>query len=106
MIRLEILQNSLVKKEARLAELLDSHFDTVKATNGQPMNDKRNWASHFKKVVKQNDAIRSANAEIYKTKAAIERERLKIAGVGIANAVLLIKNRQSFWLAVNMEGKK
>ena len=88
MSRLDALSASLVKKEARLAALLDSHFDTVKATNGQPMNDKRNGPAHFKKVEQQNDAIRKANAEIDKTKSAIERERLKIAGVGLANETM------------------
>ena len=88
MSRLDVLSASLVKKEARLASLLDNHFDTVKSTNGQPMNDKRNGAAHFKKIEQQNDAIRKANAEIDKTKSAIERERLKISGVGLANETM------------------
>lgn len=88
MSRLDVLSASLVKKEERLSALLSSHFDTVKATNGQPMNDKRNGSAHFKKIEKENDAIRRANAEIDKTKAAIERERLKTAGVELANEAM------------------
>ena len=40
--RLEILQNSLQKKEAILEQKFDNHFSDVKSGNGQPMNDKRN----------------------------------------------------------------
>jgi hypothetical protein len=85
MSRLEILQNSLIKKEAKLAALLDAHFESSKATNGQPMNDKRNGASFFKKMESQNNAIRKANAEIDKTKAAIQREQSKINNVNYEN---------------------
>ncbi len=79
--RLEILENSLIKKEAELQKKFDNHFGTWKQTNGQPMNDKRSGASFFKKIEKQNDSIRNQQASIEKTKNAIEREKGKIANV-------------------------
>lgn len=39
--RLEILKASLERKKERLDALLGNHFDSVKETNGQPLNDKR-----------------------------------------------------------------
>ncbi|WP_185246658.1 hypothetical protein [Chryseobacterium bernardetii] len=79
--RLEILENSLVKKEAELQKRFDNHFDTWKLTNGQPMNDKRSGGAFFKKIEKQNDSIRNQQTSIEKTKNAIEREKGKIANV-------------------------
>jgi hypothetical protein len=86
--RLEILQVSLIKKEALLAEKLDTHFKTVAEANGQPLNDKRNGQATLNKWEKQNDGIRRAMAEVEKTKVAIKKERDKIAGVNITNKVL------------------
>ena len=40
--KLEILKNSLAKKEQELQRRFDVHFATVKQANGQPLNDKRN----------------------------------------------------------------
>ena len=40
--RLDILKNSLAKKEKEFDAKLQNHFDTVKLANGQPLNDKRN----------------------------------------------------------------
>ena len=76
--RLEILKNSLAKKEAELNRRFNDHFDTVKEANGQPLNDKRNGQATLNKWEKQNDGIRNQKAEIEKTKAAIEREEYKI----------------------------
>lgn len=77
--RLEILKASLVKKEARFNERLQNHFETVKQAHGQPLNDKRNGRATLNKWDKQNDALRSLESEIQRTKAAIEREEMKIA---------------------------
>ena len=76
--RLEILQNSLLKKEAVLNQKLDNHFADVKRGNGQPMNDKRNGQATIKRWESQNDSIRNQCKEIEKTKAAIEFEQGKI----------------------------
>ena len=38
--RLDILNNSLIKKESELNRKLDEHFSSVKEANGQPLNDK------------------------------------------------------------------
>ena len=72
--RLEVLKASLVKKEAELDRRMQAHFDTVKEANGQPLNDKRNGQATLNKWEKQNDAIRNQQAEIEKTKRAIEFE--------------------------------
>lgn len=77
--RLEILRASLVKKETRFNERLQNHFDTVKQANGQPLNDKHNGRATLNKWDKQNDALRTLESSIQRTKAAIEREEIKIA---------------------------
>ena len=77
--RLEMLKASLVKKEVELDRRMQAHFDTVKEANGQPLNDKRNGQATLNKWEKQNDAIRNQQAEIEKTKRAIESEEGKIA---------------------------
>ncbi len=87
--RLEILQASLAKKEALFAAKLQNHFDTVKEANGQPLNDKgRKGRATLNKWEKQSDSLRLVEKEIEKTKAAIEKEQNKIAGVNIANDTL------------------
>ena len=77
MSRLEILQNSLAKKEKVLADKLNNHFDSVKSANGQPLNDKRNGQATMNKWDKQSQGIANQIAEIEKTKNAIEREKTK-----------------------------
>ena len=80
MSRLEILQNSLAKKEKVLADKLNNHFDSVKSANGQPLNDKRNGQATMNKWDKQSQGIANQLAEIEKTKNAIWREQAKING--------------------------
>jgi hypothetical protein len=79
--RLEILESSLIKKESAFNAKLDDHFATVKAANGQPLNDKRNGHKTLEKWEKQNNALRNRLEGIEKTKQAIEREKDKIADV-------------------------
>lgn len=76
--RLEILENSLIKKEKLFNEKLQNHINTVKKANGQPLNDKRNGQATLNKWEKQNDSLRNLNDSIEKTKNAIEREKGKI----------------------------
>lgn len=76
--RLEILKNSLVKKETSFDAKLQNHFDTVKQGNGQPMNDKRNGQATLNKWDKQNNSLRTLNQSIEITKSAIEEEQSKI----------------------------
>ena len=59
--RLEILKQSLAKKEQELQRRFDEHFATVKQANGQPLNDKRNGQATLNKWEKQNNAIRNFN---------------------------------------------
>lgn len=79
MSRLEVLQKSLEKKQAAFDNRLAAHFGDVASANGQPLNDKRCGASTMARWEKQNDALRSLNAGIELTKAAIEREENKQA---------------------------
>jgi len=79
--RLSILQNSLAKKEAAFDDRLQSHFDDVRSANGQPLNDKRNGRATLNRWERQNNALRTLNQGIEKTKAAIEKEQRKIAHI-------------------------
>lgn len=77
MSRLDILKASLEKKQVKFNNKLDEHFADVRSANGQPLNDKRNGASTMRRWDKQNDSLRTLDASIEKTKAAIERETSK-----------------------------
>ena len=88
MSRLSILENSLTNKQAALDAAIATHFDSVKAANGQPLNDKRNGKAALVKWEKQNNKIRNIQEEIEKTKAAIEREQYKVNDCAAANDIL------------------
>jgi len=79
--RLEILEQSLIKKENLFNEKLENHINTVKQANGQPLNDKRNGQATLNKYDRQNESLRTLKDSIQKTKDAIEREEGKISGV-------------------------
>lgn len=79
--RLEILENSLIKKQFHFDERFQNHMDTVKQANGQPLNDKRNGQATLNKWDKQSDSLRNLKEGITKTEDAIEREKGKIYGV-------------------------
>lgn len=83
--RLEILKNSLLKKEQQLAKRIDDHFEDVKRANGQPLNDKMNGQSTLNRWEKQNEAIRNLKESIDKTKRAIEKEENKINACAYQN---------------------
>ena len=76
--RLEILKNSLAKKEQQLAKRFDDHFEDVKMANGQPLNDKRNGQATLNRWERQNESIRNLKESIEITKRAIEKEEDKI----------------------------
>ena len=86
--RLEILKQSLAKKEELFNQKLDNHFSTVKEANGQPLNDKRNGRATLNKWEKQNDALKTLQKSIEKTKEAIEQEEDKIQGVERTNETI------------------
>ena len=79
--RLEILENSLIKKNNLFDDKLQNHIDTVRQANGQPLNDKRNGQATLNKWDRQNDSLRTLKESIAKTENAIEREKGKIHGV-------------------------
>lgn len=89
--RLEILKNSLIKKEQQFNDKLQNHFDTVKEANGQPLNDKRNGQATLNKWERQNVSLRKLQESIKKTKDAIEREDGKIANVKQANEIIPVE---------------
>lgn len=76
--KLQILQDSLTKKEDLFSDKLQNHFATTKESNGQPLNDKRNGTATLNRWERQNDALRRLNKSIEKTKSAIENEQGKI----------------------------
>ena len=86
--RLEILKNSLAKKEQLLNAKFDEHFATVKQANGQPLNDKRNGQATLNKWERQSDGIRTLQKSIETTKNAIEIEEMKIAQVNHINGFI------------------
>lgn len=86
--RLEILKNSLAKKEQQLNAKFDEHFATVKQANGQPLNDKRNGQATLNKWERQNEGIRTMQKSIEATKQAIEIEESKIIGVEHVNTFI------------------
>lgn len=86
--RLKVLEQSLAKKEAELERRFDDMFADRRRANGQPINDKRNGAATFKRWEKKDDAIRKQQAEIEKTKNAIEREKGLIKGADRAKTGL------------------
>jgi hypothetical protein len=79
--KLQILKESLKKKEKQFDDRLNEHFGSVKQANGQPLNDKRNGHATINRWEKQNDALRSLRDSIEKTKKAIEIEEGKIYAV-------------------------
>lgn len=79
--RLEILENSLIKKNKLFDDKLQNHFNTVKQANGQPLNDKRNGQATLNKWDKQNQSLINLDESIEKTKNAIEYEKGKIFAV-------------------------
>ena len=86
--KLEILKQSLAKKEEQLNAKFDTHFATVKQANGQPLNDKRNGQATLNKWELQNEGIRIMQKSIEATKQAIEIEEGKIKGVEHANTFI------------------
>jgi hypothetical protein len=77
--RLEILQNSLEKKNKEFDQKLSEHFKTVKSANGQPLNDKRNGHATMRKWDNQNEALLTLKKGIEKTERAIEKEKERLA---------------------------
>ncbi len=83
--RLQILEDSLRKKEEKFNEKLSELYSDVKSANGQPLNDKRNGKSTMTRWDKKDNALRTLNKEIEKTKEALEREQFKINRVETVN---------------------
>ena len=65
--RLQILENSLIKKNDLFDEKLNNHFETVKQANGQPLNDKRNGQATLNKWDRQNESLLNLKENIEKS---------------------------------------
>lgn len=79
--RLEILKNSLEKKEAELKRRIKEHYEDAGYANGQPLNDKRNGRKTMDRWDEQIRLIMKTEDSIEKTKRAIEKEEDKISNV-------------------------
>jgi hypothetical protein len=79
--RLEVLKQSLEKKQALFDSKLSDHYASVKQANGQPLNDKRNGQATLDRWNRQNEALQRIQSGIEITKQAIEREASKAAAV-------------------------
>lgn len=88
MTRLEILKNSLEKKQAKFNEKINEHFADVRSTNGQPLNDKRNGAATFRRWDGQNESLLNLQKEIERTENAITSEEWKQKRIADVNNVL------------------
>lgn len=86
--RLNILKSSLAKKEQQFKDKLQNHFNTVKQSHGQPLNDKRDGARTLRKWEKQNESLLNLQKSIEKTKNAINKEEGKIKDVEFANTFI------------------
>ncbi len=89
--RLEILKNSLEKKENEFNNKIKNHFETVLQANGQPLNDKRNGQATLKKWDRQSDTIRNVEKSIEITKNAIEKEESKIKNIEFVNTFIPVE---------------
>lgn len=88
MSRLEILKNSLEKKQSAFYAKLSEHMNDVRGAQGEPMAGHRGGERVLRRWDKQNNSLKTLDASIEKTKAAIEREEYKIANVAAHNEEL------------------
>ena len=77
--RLQVLEQSLIKKTAKQDAAFSDYFADVKRANGQPLNDKRNGHVTLNRWDKKENCLRNYEKEIEKTTNAIEREKSKIS---------------------------
>lgn len=82
--RKTVFESSLRKKEARFDVLMGKHFESVKAANGQPLNDKRNGMRVVAEWDEEMNRLRKQRTEIEKTVNAIDKEENKIASTLMA----------------------
>ena len=81
MTRLEILEESLRKKKDLLNEKINDLFSAVAETNGQPLNDKKDFRKNVKRFNKKNNYIIRQEDEIEKTVRAIEKEKMLLKNI-------------------------
>ncbi|NCX95785.1 MAG: hypothetical protein EBX41_05120 [Chitinophagia bacterium] len=87
--RLEILKNSLIKKEERQQYLLSQFYGGWHGRQGQPIDlSRKSDRALLNRTDKYDNALRNISAEIQKTKDAIEREEGKLRQVELTNQIL------------------
>lgn len=79
--RLEQSKKKLERLKRDFEEALEDLYSTQKLTNGQPMNDKRNGASWFKKMERKEEKCRKLDREIEAQKEKIEKIEAHIGRV-------------------------
>lgn len=70
--RLEIAKQKLIRLENEYSNTIENAFAHQRLTNGQPMNDKRNGASWFKRQSQLENNIYNRKREIEKQKERVE----------------------------------
>jgi len=85
---MEILKNSLEKKQNDFDSRLSVHMDDVRGAQGEPMAGHRGGEKVLRRWEKQESSLRSLNEGIEKTKNAIEREEYKIKKVELAKEIV------------------
>ncbi|MGG5325603.1 hypothetical protein IGJ83_003185 [Enterococcus pernyi] len=82
--RLEKSKRKLVRLQNELNEQIEKMFEHQRKTNGQPMNDKRNGHSFFKKQERLENKVHSLREEIKQQEKQVEKlerqEELKEMG--------------------------
>jgi hypothetical protein len=86
--RLEILKNSLEKKEKSFDDKFSVHKEEVNDNQCEPLNDGKRGSANLRRWEKTNDALRTMYQGIEKTKSAIEREESKIEDCALVAELL------------------
>lgn len=99
--RLELAKGRLVKLEDEFNRAIEQSFAHQKLTNGQPMNDKRNGASWFKRQQQIHDKCSRLNEEIKKQKERVrlleqKKENAKIGRTTNYGLINSVENIQAF----------
>ena len=85
MNRLDILKNSLEKKQILLNNAYQEDYNFVVSKAGEPLG---NNANYLKKIEQMDNKIKNLETSIQKTKLAIEKEELKAKGLNYFGKII------------------
>jgi len=85
MNRLDILKNSLEKKQILLNNAYQEDHNFVISKAGEPLG---NNANYLKKIEQMDNKIKNLETSIQKTKLAIEKEELKAKGLNYLGRII------------------